>query len=200
MAMRAGGHVPAELFVVADTDDPPGTTMAFKNLDYEVLIDCLERFSRWTRADANARGEQVVHQRAGARSAVDARFRLSVLLEAPNERWRWLAHGALLARHKLKDLDLALRLSQAIALHTDAESVPGWARSLGLLVLEDLCELDAAKIMLGGLLANRALTDDEERRFLERKLAELENTVGCPQRVEAFPQLSPDRRGVPFKH
>ena len=185
-------------------DDPPGTTMAFKDLDYKLLIDWLGTLLALDpRADAPmlAASKLYINVPDERRQRLMLDFVYQSFLEAPNERWRWLAHGALLARHKLKDLDLALRLSQAIALHTDAESVPGWARSLGLLVLEDLCELDAAKIMLGGLLANRALTDGEERRFLERKLAELENTVGCPQRVEEqFPQLSPDRRGVPFKH
>jgi len=185
-------------------DDPPGTTTAFKDLDYEVLSDWLGTLLALDpRADAPllAASKLYINVPDERRQRLMLDFVHQSFLEAPNERWRWLAHGALIARHKLKDLDLALRLSQAIAEHTDAEAVPGWARSLGLLVLEDLCELDAAKIMLGGLLANHALTDAEERRFLERKLEELDSTVGCPQRVEEqFPQLSPNRRGMPFKN
>jgi hypothetical protein len=47
-------------------------------------------------------------------------------------------------------------------------------------------ELEAAKIMLGGLLATGRIEDPEERRFLEGRLADLERRLtaagGTPTR------------------
>ena len=41
-------------------------------------------------------------------------------------------------------------------------------------ILEDMNELDAARIMLGGMLASGAIRDPDEARFLRQKLDELE--------------------------
>jgi hypothetical protein len=41
-------------------------------------------------------------------------------------------------------------------------------------ILEDMNELEAAKIMLGGLLATGRIRDPQERRFLQGRLEELE--------------------------
>ena len=43
-----------------------------------------------------------------------------------------------------------------------------------VVVLEDMGELEAARLLVGGLLHGGALRDPHEIRFLERKLAELE--------------------------
>ena len=72
----------------------------------------------------------------------------------PNRRWPWLAHAALLAKHRLKDLPLARRYAAAIDRHTTAVDVPLWARQMEIFILEDMNELEAARIMLGGLLAS----------------------------------------------
>jgi hypothetical protein len=43
-----------------------------------------------------------------------------------------------------------------------------------IFILEDMNELEAAKVMLGGLLATGRLRDAEERRFLQGRLEEIE--------------------------
>ncbi len=76
-------------------------------------------------------------------------------LRDPDRRWPWLAHAALLAKHRLKDLPLARRYAQALERHTRARDLPLWARQMEIFILEDMNELEAARIMLGGLLAER---------------------------------------------
>lgn len=93
----------------------------------------------------------------------------------PNRRWPWLAHAALLAKHRLHDLPLALRYAEAIDRYTTASDVPLWARQMRIFILEDMNELEAARILLGGLLESGKVRDADEARFLERKLEELES-------------------------
>lgn len=95
----------------------------------------------------------------------------------PNRRWPALAHAALLAKHRLQDLPLARRYAAAIAQHTTDESIPLWARQMEIFILEDMNELEAARVMLGGLLATGRIRDPEERRFLEGRLEELERRL-----------------------
>ena len=91
----------------------------------------------------------------------------------PDRRWPWLAHAALVAKHRLKDLPLALRYARAIDRQARDPRAPVWAKQMEIFVLEDLDELDAAKVVLGGLLASGRVTDPAELRFLERRLEEL---------------------------
>ena len=96
----------------------------------------------------------------------------------PNRRWPWLAHAALLAKHRLRDLPLARRYAAAIDRNTTADDVPLWARQMEVFILEDMNELEAARILLGGLLESGRIRDADEARFLEQKLRELERRSG----------------------
>jgi len=96
----------------------------------------------------------------------------------PNRRWPWLAHAALLAKHRLKDLPLARRYAAAIAQQATAPDVPIWAKQMEAFILEDMGELEAARIVLGGMLEHGGLRDPNERRFLERHLHSLEKRAG----------------------
>lgn len=94
--------------------------------------------------------------------------------DAPVRRWRWLAHAAIIARHRLNDPRLALAYAQAIASEANDPSVPSWARQMHIFLLADLGETEAAKILLGGLLASDSITDPHEIRFLVERLESLE--------------------------
>jgi len=98
----------------------------------------------------------------------------------PNARWPALAHAALLAKHRLNDLPLARRYAAAIQRQTTDASIPSWARQMEIFILEDMNELQAAKVMLGGLLATGRIRDPEERRFLEGRLKEIEQRLKTP--------------------
>jgi hypothetical protein len=95
----------------------------------------------------------------------------------PNRRWPALAHAALLAKHRLHDLPLARRYAAAIQQLTTDPTVPSWARQMEIFILEDMDELEAAKIMLGGLLATGKVRDPEEQRFLQSRLEQIERRM-----------------------
>ena len=109
-----------------------------------------------------------------ARSRMAIQFVHEAFLDDPNRRWPWLAHAALLAKHRLKDLELARRYAQALERNTTSRDIPLWARQMEIFILEDMNELEAAKIMLGGLIESGTVTDPAELRFLRQHLEELE--------------------------
>jgi len=95
----------------------------------------------------------------------------------PNQRWPALAHAALLAKHRLHDLPLARRYASAVQRSATDQSVPLWAKQMEIFILEDMNELDAARIMLGGMLASGQIRDPDERRFLEGRLQEMQKRL-----------------------
>lgn len=94
-------------------------------------------------------------------------------LDSPDTRWRWLAHCAIMAKHRLQDTALALRYATDITTH--AGSASGWARQMRIFILEDMGETASAKVLLGGLLATGEVTDPSELHFLSERLQALEN-------------------------
>ena len=98
-------------------------------------------------------------------------------LEDPDRRWPWLAHAALLAKHRLKDLALARRFASAIDRLATGPDVPGWAKQMEIFILEDMNELEAARVLIGGLLASGRITNPEELRFLDERLKILEARI-----------------------
>jgi len=90
----------------------------------------------------------------------------------PDRRWRWLAHCAILAKHRVGDVRLALSYAEAVA--QGARHASNWARQMRIFILEDLGELEAAKVLLGGLLASGEVTEPKEIHFLMERLKELE--------------------------
>lgn len=92
----------------------------------------------------------------------------------PQRRWPWLAHAAAVAKHRLKDLELAKRYGAAIQQRATGPNVPMWAKQMEIFILEDMNELETARIMIGGFLASGMLTDPAEARFLEQRLHDIE--------------------------
>ena len=95
----------------------------------------------------------------------------------PNARWPALAHAALLAKHRLNDLPLARRYASAVQRLATDESIPLWAKQMEVFILEDMNELEAAKVMLGGMLAAGRIRDPDERRFLQGRLEQIERRL-----------------------
>lgn len=96
----------------------------------------------------------------------------------PDRRWPWLAHAALTAKHRLADLPLARRYASAVQRYAKGPEVPLWAKQMEVFILEDMNELDAARIMLGGMLESGMVHDPAELRFLQQRLRELEARAG----------------------
>jgi hypothetical protein len=106
----------------------------------------------------------------------------------PATRWQWQAHAVYLAKHRLHDLPYALALAEELAAAPDPErAIPTWARQLHVFVREDLGELEAVKILLGGLLESGEIDDANERAFLSWRLADLERRLAAGREAQADP-------------
>ena len=100
--------------------------------------------------------------------------------EDPDRRWPWLAHAAVLAKHRLEDPALALRYARAVTERATGPRVPAWVRDMSALVAADMGELETARILIGGLLDSGRLTDPHEIRLLGMRLAEIEARSAGP--------------------
>jgi hypothetical protein len=120
-----------------------------------------------------------------ARARMALEFVYEAFLRDPNRRWPALAHAALLAKHRLKDLPLARRYASAVDRHTTARDVPLWAKQMEIFILEDMDQLEAARIMLGGLLQSGRIDDPAEARFLAQRLKEMEARLDVGSSTEA---------------
>ena len=158
-------------------DYQPGISLSFRDLDYgrvEGWLACFlaldPAFEYPLLAAARLYGEVADPPRQRRMIA----FIRSAFADDPAARWRWMTHAVFLAKHRLHDLDLALDLARELAAVDEAAPVPGWARQMHIFVLEDMGELDSARVILGGLLDSGRITDPHEQFFLSQRLAELE--------------------------
>lgn len=92
----------------------------------------------------------------------------------PEKRWPWLAHATYIAKHQLRDLPLARRYAAAIQQHVHGPGIPLWVRQMEAFILEDMNELEAAKIMIGGYISSGQVTEPSELRILEERLKQIE--------------------------
>jgi hypothetical protein len=161
-------------------DYQSGNRLPYRKLDYDRLVSWLDRI-----VDLDPRSQYALASAARIYAEVDDPVRQRKILEFirrrfledPNRRWPWLAHAALLAKHRLNDLALARRYASAIARHTTAPDVPAWAKQMEIFILEDMDELEAARILIGGLVASGRVTDPGELRFLDERLKDLEARI-----------------------
>ena len=159
-------------------DNQAGINLSLRQLDYSKVQAWLGRILELDPAGqyplfAASRLYGETADESKQRAMLD--FVYQQFLVDPNRRWKSLAHAATLAKHRLKDLPLAHKYAQAIRLHATGGEVPSWARQMEIFLLEDMNELQSAKILLGGLLQSGQITDPYEFRFLEKRLIELEN-------------------------
>ena len=129
-------------------------------------------------ADAGAQVANLVlgAQDAGEQPVAGPAAQSDDQLALPGDERRGVGHHRA-GSEGLKDLPLARRYAAAIRLETRSPDMPAWAKEMEAFILEDMNELAAAKIVLGGLLEHGDLKDPNERRFLERRLQELEKRV-----------------------
>ncbi|MEO7496793.1 MAG: hypothetical protein ABIT83_03530 [Massilia sp.] len=145
----------------------------WRTLDYHRLRDWLA-----LALDLDPRGQAPLLAASEVYGAVNDPARVRVMLdfvharfaEDPDRRWPWLAHAALVARHRLHDLPLARSYAQEIRTRARGPSVPPWAHELELFIATDMGERDSARALIGALLDSGQVSDPRELRFLERRL------------------------------
>jgi len=158
-------------------DNQPGISIPFNDLDYNkvrrwltsiLLLDPRGQYPLKAAAQLYAR----VPNEAKQRQILD--FIYQQYLLDPENRWPWLAHAAIVAKHRTKDLALALKYSQAIAAKTDSSKIPHWASQMNLVILEDMGEFETVQYLIGGLLKSGKINDPNEINFLNRRLTDLQ--------------------------
>ena len=161
-------------------DTQPGISIPFKDLDYSRVKDWLDRV-----LDLDPQGQYPLLMASQVYSQVPDTVRQRMILEwsfrrfldDPGRRWRWAVHAAIMAKHKLNDLPLALHYAQELSRHATDPSIPAWARQMHIFLLEDMGEVETAKILLGGLLASGSIKDEHEARFLTERFNALEKAA-----------------------
>lgn len=157
-------------------DNQPGISLPFASLDYSrvtqwldaaLALDPAAQYPLMMASQLYGQVPDEARQRSMC-AFVQRRFR-----EQPNARWRWLAHCAIMARHRLKDMPLALGYAEDIA--TRAGEASGWARQMRIFLLQDMGEAERAAVLLGGLLAGNEVTDPAELHFLTEQFEKLKH-------------------------
>ena len=160
-------------------DNQPGISIPFRALDYTRVIAWLKTALTLDPAAQYPlmMASQIYGQVADApdKQRVMCDFVHREFLARPAARWRWLAHCAIMAKYRLKDTPLALRYAEDIAIHAGGAS--SWARQMRIFILEDMGDNERAraKVLLGGLLAGKEITDVREIQFLMQRLETLKH-------------------------
>lgn len=163
-------------------DYQAGTRTPYRNLNYGYLEAWLARILELDPGGqyplmSASRLYAEVPDLAKQRRMLDFVYR--EYLKDPNRRWPWLAHATVLAKHGLKDLPLARQYAVALQQHTTTPDAPAWVRQMEPFILEDMNELEAARVLIGGLLASGQITDEREIMLLDRRLKQLEERIGA---------------------
>jgi hypothetical protein len=161
------------MFWVQGFDHQPGVSIPFLQLNYDYLSGWLARVlsldpdSHYALLSA-ARIYSEVPDDTKKRQMLD--FVYKKFLELPDQRWPWMAHAVYISKHRIKDIDLALKYAKELRINTNSEIVPQWARQMEIFIYEDLGDLESARILLGGLIESGEIKDESEVEFLLSRL------------------------------
>ncbi len=158
-------------------DNQPGVSLSFQQLDYSMIIrwlDTILQLGHDTQypllVATHIYGS--IHQPNRQRIMMDYVF--TKFKQYPNKYWRWLAHAVIVAKHELKDQPLAFKYADALASLATGPQVPYWARDMKIILLEDMGEWQAARVLVGGLIESGEIQDPYELKFLVQKLDDLQ--------------------------
>jgi len=161
-------------------DNQPGLSIPLHSLDYGIVSEWLD-----TILELDPRGHYPMLVAARVYGSVSNREKQREMMEYifykfndnPDKHWRWLAHAVITAKHELRDMELALKYADALAEKATGANVPYWAKDMKIIVLEDMGEVETAKVLVGGLIASGEITDPYELNFLENKIHRLEEKL-----------------------
>ena len=161
-------------------DYQAGSRVPYRDLDYARLGGWLERILELDPGGqyplmSAARLYASVPDAAKQRLILDLIYR--EYLKDPNRRWPWLAHATVVAKHELKDLPLARKYAVALQTHTTTPDAPAWVRQMEPFILEDMNELEAARVLIGGLLSSGQVKDPREIKLLDQRLQQLAERI-----------------------
>jgi len=175
-----------------------GTRVPYRNLDYDALTAWLDVI-----LDLDPAGQYPLMAAARIYAEIPDLARSRKVLELvyrqyfadPNRRWPWLAYAAIVAKHRLKDLPLALRYAAALEKHTTTPDAPLWAKQMVPFILADMGELEQARILIGGLIASGQVMNARDAELLARRLRMIEQRIAeeAADRAGRVPETGPAR-------
>jgi hypothetical protein len=168
------------MFKVQLHDNQRGRHENYKNLDYKTLGQWLLTLSQ-----LNQQSDYPAFLAARVYSQVDDPEKIRMIIDvidqlfeqAPALHWRRMTEACLLAKHRLNDLDLALKLASKVAALPDSITLPFWARDMKIILLDELNELESAQILISSMLQSGSITDNDEIRFLQSRLLKIQQQM-----------------------
>ncbi|MCE9508033.1 MAG: hypothetical protein K8R48_06950 [Alphaproteobacteria bacterium] len=121
---------------------------------------------------------------------------LSTVGQIPaGEKWRWLAHAAYLAQHRMNNPDLALKFAYKLVRMNRDEGVemPQWARQMPAFILKNRGDKQAAKELMENMLVSDRATAPEEINFMKSFL--IDQLGVDPEEVEGLVRLRAEGHG-----
>ena len=122
-------------------DSQPGASIPFMALDYGRLVSWLDAIIDLDpRADSPLLAAATLYGSVADPDRQRMMFELvhRRFLEDPARRWPWLAHAAVMAKHRLGDPALASRYAAALARHATGPGVPAWVRDMSAVIVADM--------------------------------------------------------------
>ncbi len=98
---------------------------------------------------------------------------LSVAGKVPGyDKWRWLAHAAYLAQHRVYDMDLALDFAYELQRMSRKIDMPQWARQMPVFVLKHRGEKEASRKLMENLIISERAMHPTELNYMKLYLIE----------------------------
>ena len=161
-------------------DSQAGKHFVYSQIDYALLVDWLDQISL---VSPGTEYPMLLASRVYTTTRDQQRLRLILDFieqrfdDDPQLHWRRLIEASLIAKHKLQDPGLALRMAEKVAAQPARVEMPNWARDFQFLLLADLNELESAIAGIEALLQTRAVNDPDEKRFLQSKLLDFQQKL-----------------------
>lgn len=156
-----------------------GQLILYRKLDYAILIQWLDSILQLDPKGqypllAASHFYSIVPDPSKQRQILD--FVYEQFFIDPSRRWLWLAQAAILAQHRLRDLPLALKYTQALAVYAPP-SAPYWVREMRVFVLDAMGELKKAESIVKNILASGKTMDADEMTFFTGILKNLQEKL-----------------------
>jgi len=161
-------------------DNQAGQHFRYSLIDYDLLVDWLEQISG---VYPNSEYPTLLASRIYTQTDNPQRLRMMIGFierrfdDNPQLHWRRLAEASLIAKHKLHDLPLALRLAEKLSAQPASVEMPRWARDFEFLLLSEMNETESAIAIIQALLESGSIKDVDEQRFLREKLSEFQQKL-----------------------
>lgn len=156
-------------FYLQNAGDSGGRFSSLTKYDYSALekwfylLDELDSESNYTAAMA-AYYYGVTPKTKDVRHVVS--YLRSHTRKNPAKKWRWLAHAAYLAKHRIKDEKLALEIAKELA-GLDVSDMPLWTRQMPAFIMADMGDKEAARTIMMVIMGTIPDLPEAEIRFMQ---------------------------------